>query len=326
MAACPVRGGPSRLCPVPALIMFYDPEYMESVESMTLADDSIGSMEPCSNEVTSHIDELLSTLNQARLEWQARAHDGPEDGVRRAEVYELTHTENQSPNLGSSEVPTASEVVTDDNLEELLEPPALEMLKEWAKKMFNDLEGKVVDLSMIGRIYRETNGLIVNAKQAIVELFNAKAFKAALCCSPEREDLKLSQEEALGWLLAYARGRRLLEFEARPIGKYAGTQAAVAKAELDRPHQGCRENSEEQSEEQGRIGRGARGDRREGGAGSGGDHRGGVQAQAHAGRKYRHRRAARAQAYVTVRPSRGGHEAHAWLAGGVGGHRGRYGG
>ena len=108
------------------------------------------------------------------------------------------------------------------------------MLKEWAKKMFNDLEGKVVDLSMIGRIYRETNGLIVNAKQAIVELFNAKAFKAALCCSPEREDLKLSQEEALGWLLAYARGRRLLEFEARPIGKYAGTQAAVAKAELDR--------------------------------------------------------------------------------------------
>ena len=47
------------------------------------------------------------------------------------------------------------------------------------KKMFNDLEGKVLDLPMIGRIYQETDGLIVNAKQAIVELFNAKAFKAA---------------------------------------------------------------------------------------------------------------------------------------------------
>ena len=40
---------------------------------------------------------------------------------------------------------------------------------------------------------------------------------------------KLSQEEALGWLLAHARGRRLLVEEARPIGKVAAKQAGVAK-------------------------------------------------------------------------------------------------
>jgi len=63
-------------------------------------------------------------------------------------------------------------------------------------------------LTLLEHVFRETNALLVNTKQAIFELFSTKAFKAALCCSPERADLKLSQEEALGWLLAHARGRR----------------------------------------------------------------------------------------------------------------------
>jgi len=45
--------------------------------------------------------------------------------------------------------------------------------------------------------------------------------------------LKISQEETLGWVLAYARGRKLLTEEARPIGKLAGTLATEAKSELD---------------------------------------------------------------------------------------------
>ena len=213
--------------------MMCDPEYMETFDAMTLDDDCDGSANPDSSSDASSDDEPPSTLEQARLEWRSQVQQQPEDGPKRAEIGETTDTENKPPNLGSSEVPPASEVVTDDNLEELLEPPALGMLKDWAKKMFNDPEGKVADLPMLDRVYEETNGLIVNAKQAIFELFGMKAFKAALCCSPERGDLKLSQEEALGWLLAHARGRRLLELEARPIGKYAGTQAAAAKKALD---------------------------------------------------------------------------------------------
>ena len=56
-------------------------------------------------------------------------------------------------------------MVTGDTCEELLEPPALEMLKEWAVKMFNDPKGKLVDLPALTCVYQATNGLVVNAKQ-----------------------------------------------------------------------------------------------------------------------------------------------------------------
>ena len=41
----------------------------------------------------------------------------------------------------------------------------------------------------------------------------------AICRSPERPDLKMSQEEAQGWAVAAVVDRELLPDEARPIGK-----------------------------------------------------------------------------------------------------------
>ena len=93
--------------------------------------------------------------------------------------------------------------------------------------MFTDASGGQVELPPLAVAYQSTNGLFVNAKEAVRQLFEQK--RKEICSSPERADLKLSHEEALGWLLAHARGRRLLVEEARRIGKAAGEQATAVK-------------------------------------------------------------------------------------------------
>ena len=211
--------------------MMYDPEYVEMFEAMVVDDRDEKENQRSAIDNTSAGTQPQLPLDEAIRRFCSQAGTRPEPTARRAGVGDVSIHTVQPAVTPSSEVPPTSEVVSDN---QLLEPPALEMLKEWAVKMFNDPEGKVIDLPMLGRKYQETNGLIVNAKQAIFELFGTKDFKSALCRSPERDDLKLSQEEALGWLLAHTRGRRLLELEARPIGKYAGTQVTAAKKELDR--------------------------------------------------------------------------------------------
>ena len=211
-----------------------DPAVAATLESMCISSSDAGGMAQNGISASAGRDDPLSALQQARLGWRAQIEQQPEVAMRRAGLEDVTSMQISSTTEPLHEVPPACEMVTGESSEELLVPPAVDVLKEWAVKMFNDSDGKVIDLLLLEHVFRETNALLVNAKQAIFELFSTKAFKAALCCSPERADLKLSQEEALGWLLAHARGRRLLEHEARPIGKYAGTQAVAAKKELDR--------------------------------------------------------------------------------------------
>ena len=214
--------------------MMCDPHYLEDFENMTLTDDGDVVMEPEVAESTSTDDNPLSTLEQARLEWSALVDQQPLDEARRARSGEVSSDTHHTTETPSSEVPPASEVVTVETSEELLEPPTADTLKEWMKRMFSDPGGVRLELPKLAAAFKPTNGLLVNAKQAVFELFGTKAFKAGVCCSPERPDLKLSQEEALGWLLAYARGRQLLTEEARPIGKCAGKDAGELKKDLDR--------------------------------------------------------------------------------------------
>jgi hypothetical protein len=99
--------------------------------------------------------------------------------------------------------------------------------------VFTDASGGQVELPPLAVAYQSTNGLFVNAKEAVRQLFEQK--RKEICSSPERADLKLSHEEALGWLLAHARGRRLLVEEARRIGKAAGEQATAVKKPSSTP-------------------------------------------------------------------------------------------
>ena len=200
---------------------------------MDLADSCEASAATESHQGTSSADEPLTALEQARLEWQAQVESQPEDATRRAGPSDITNHEEQPTATRSRKVPPSPEVVTGDTSEELLEPPTVDTFKEWTKAMLTDASGDRVDLPKLTSTFRSTKGLLVNGKQAIADLFGMKAFKAARCHSPERPDLQISQEEALGWLLAFARGRELLVEEARPIGKLAGTLGTEAKKELD---------------------------------------------------------------------------------------------
>ena len=133
---------------------------------------------------------------------------------------------------GVGEVPTAPTAAAATPTTGEPEVPTLVELKDWAAQSFTDPSGVLAELQALDIPYQSTNGLLINAKEVVRLLKKESA--ASICQSPERPDLPLSGEEAIGWLLAYAQGRRLLEHEARPIGKVAGRQAGAAQQRLER--------------------------------------------------------------------------------------------
>ena len=66
-------------------------------------------------------------------------------------------------------------------------------------------------------------------KQTIHSLYESKAYRDAICRSPERPDLKLSQEEAQGFLAGAVFGIELLASEARATGRNVNHAAAAEK-------------------------------------------------------------------------------------------------
>eukprot|EP00966_Prymnesium_polylepis_P272060 6285880-Prymnesium_polylepis.2 len=66
-------------------------------------------------------------------------------------------------------------------------------------------------------------------KQAIHELYKSKQYRVLIGRSPERPDLRLSQEEALGYLLGAVLGVELLQQEARSFGSKVEFQATQEK-------------------------------------------------------------------------------------------------
>ena len=70
-------------------------------------------------------------------------------------------------------------------------------------------------------------------KQAIHDLYESKTQLTLICRSPERTDLRLAQEEALGYLLGAAAGLEMLPQEVRNLGKkveyYADAEKKAAE-------------------------------------------------------------------------------------------------
>ena len=94
----------------------------------------------------------------------------------------------------------------------------LPMLEELAVLMFAVGADKPMAASRaLAGASGPTVGLAVLVKQGVVNVWKQRG--DAICRSPERPDLKMSQEEAQGWAVAAVVDRELLPDEARPIGK-----------------------------------------------------------------------------------------------------------
>ena len=73
-------------------------------------------------------------------------------------------------------------------------------------------------------------------KKVIHDLFQAKVYRGCIVRSPERPDLQLSQEEAMGFLLAALAGIELLASEARITGKTIHNRVASEKKAKEKAH------------------------------------------------------------------------------------------
>ena len=72
-----------------------------------------------------------------------------------------------------------------------------------------------------------SNEALSRLNQAVNNLFEYAC--DSICVSPERPDLKMSKEKAVGWLLADHYGRELLESEAHGLGKRVQKQVRVSE-------------------------------------------------------------------------------------------------
>ena len=90
--------------------------------------------------------------------------------------------------------------------------------QERAAKKFTDKGGVMVESGMPPVHGEASNEALSRLNQAVNNLFEYA--RDSICVSPERPDLKMSKEEAVGWLLADLYGGcELLKSEARGLGK-----------------------------------------------------------------------------------------------------------
>ena len=54
-----------------------------------------------------------------------------------------------------------------EQADELLELPTVDMLTEWAARAFTDVSGGRMELPVLTAAYQSTNGLLINAKEAL---------------------------------------------------------------------------------------------------------------------------------------------------------------
>ena len=204
------------------------------LETITISDDGAGDLAPDATAATASAIAADISNDEATPGPRVDESSEPPAKGQRAPLQDRLNDQEPQQATRPSVVPACAAAVPIGSVEgpaEQLEPPTVNQLKEWATWAFADPKGDRVELPTLAAAYQSTNGLLLNAKEAVRQLFEQQ--RKQICRSPERSDLQLSQEEALGWLLAHARCRRLLDDEARPIGKVAAKQAGVVKKQHD---------------------------------------------------------------------------------------------
>ena len=158
-----------------------------------------------------------------------RVHPGAE-AARTGDSSVVPSSIVQAP-AASGEEERESGQPPDAALEQLDEQKFAETLLQRAVRMFLR-PGEEPIRSCTRRLANEvTNGLVVAVRAVLRALY--RDCRADVCRSPERPDLQLSQEEAMGYLTADALGRPLLAaLDARGPGKRIDSRAVAVEKQL----------------------------------------------------------------------------------------------
>ena len=182
-------------------------------------DDEAG---PLGGRVAPDRTELATAANAAAE--QVR----PGSEARRTGSFPVESSSIVEEPVASSDAELESGQPPDAALEQLDEQKLEAVLLQRAVRMFLRRGEEPVPSGMRQVVSDVSNGLAVAVRAAIRALY--KLHRADVCRSPERPDLPLSQEEAIGYLLADAVGRPLLAaLDARPLGKRVDTKVSAAK-------------------------------------------------------------------------------------------------
>ena len=134
--------------------------------------------------------------------------------------------------------------------EQPAQPVDLRTLRSWAVPMFCGGRENLVLLAGDPFIETITTDLICSMKAVVTALFND--FPERICSSPEKPELRLSHEEALGHLAGSLVVGELLASEARPIGKRVDFFASKEKETHEKEKEGARQKKKKAAEEEGR--------------------------------------------------------------------------
>ena len=210
--------------------MMYEPEYVETFEAMVLADDGPARQTrvvacEASTDTTPRptlaeaIAEFIASGATEPVAEPSRTADGTADSSTVVAEAAADDSRPADPAPGTSAAQ-----------EQPGEALSFEQLLRRAVKMFCGGREQLVASGGGTAASELTLALIMAVKAVVTDLFKPKSTHLTqICSNPERPDLRLAQEEALGHLVGSLVVGEMLATEARPVGKrldfHAGKEA-----------------------------------------------------------------------------------------------------
>ena len=193
-------------------------------------------------------DEVMGTIGGTGI--QSPGIDGMRDGVAQHQAHpgvDVQRTATETIEIDSTGL---AEAASRDRPESHLAGSGAESQQHSASVEPEELKQRAMTMFLGGRqnsvapggdtcISEVTLELLVMVKGVITALFNDHA--SSLCSSPERPDLHLTQEEALGHLMGSLLVGKLLPTEARALGKRVDYYAAKEKTQSEKEKETTRQ-------------------------------------------------------------------------------------
>ena len=215
--------------------MLYELGYVEEFEEMSLLDEREKEIKRLLARAKTTVPAPSKSFDEVLREWRAEASAEPEVSVQRT-AAEIAHPGQNCPAAAAFNDRPADPAPGTNAIPEQAEAATSQKgLLQRALRMFGGGRQNPVVPGDAAGISEVTGELVMTVKAAVSALFNDHA--DCICYSPERPDLGLSQEEALGHLVGSLFVGEVLVHEARPLGKRldfrAGKESKAQAAEKE---------------------------------------------------------------------------------------------